>query len=461
VDYHNYLSPYSWRYGTEEMRLIWSEYNKRLIWRRIWAALAETQIGFGLVSQEQVDDLKANLENIDVERAVEIEAEIHHDVMAEIKTYAEQCQVGGGIIHLGATSMDVVDNGDALRVKQSLGLIISKIEELLMILAGMIDKYASLTVMAHTHIQPAEPTTLGYRLAQYAQDILADYQALKHLFNELKGKGFKGSVGTGASYGELLGLENFDKFESQLSQKLELEFFLVTTQTYPRKQDHQIVSAAAGLGSSLYKLAFDLRILQSPPFGELSEPFGKKQVGSSAMPFKRNPIKAEKINSLGRLLAQMPRVAWDNAAHSLLERTLDDSANRRTSLAETFLICSELLKVSMKVLTGLQVNEEVIAKNLDTYGPFAATERVLMALCKAGADRQEMHESIRSQAMKAWEAVRVGEGNPLIENISKDEVILRFLSKDEIVELMNASDYVGIAPQRALELANQIKKEIN
>ena len=174
MDYQKYLSPYSWRYGTEDMRLIWSEHNKRLIWRRIWLALAETQMSFGLVSQAQVDDLREHLEGIDVERAIEIESEIHHDVMAEIKTYAEQCQVGGGIIHLGATSMDVVDNTDALRVKQSLELIIKQIEELLMILADMIEKHANLSVMAHTHIQPAEPTTLGYRFAQYAQDIFTD-----------------------------------------------------------------------------------------------------------------------------------------------------------------------------------------------------------------------------------------------------------------------------------------------
>ncbi len=459
MDYKNYMSPYSWRYGTDDMRLVWSEHQKRLIWRRIWVALAETQMTFKLVSEDQVNDLKAHMEDINVERAIEIEGEIHHDVMAEIKTYAEQCQVGGGIIHLGATSMDVVDNTDALRVKQSLDLILKEIKELLLILAEIIEKYSTLTVMAYTHIQPAEPTTLGYRFSQYAQDIHTDFHQLNILHQELKGKGFKGAVGTGASYSELLGHKNLEKFEQLLSEKLDLNFFPITTQTYPRKQDYQIISALAGFGSSLNKLALDLRILQSPPFGELSEPFGTKQVGSSAMPFKRNPIKAEKTNSLARLLAQMPRVAWDNAANSLLERTLDDSANRRTSLAETFLICSELLKTVKKILTGLKVNKEVIKRNMYTYGPFAATERVLMALGKAGANRQEMHELIRSHAMKAWEAIRAGTENPLITNICSDVIILKYLAKEEITSLMNAQDYVGFAPQRAQELAKKINEE--
>ena len=210
----------------------------------------------------------------------------------------------------------------------------------------------------------------------------------------------------------MIGVEHLAEFEQQLSERLELPFYPVATQVYPRKQDYQVISALAGLGASLYKFAFDLRLLQSPPVGELSEPFGARQVGSSAMPFKRNPINAEKINSLARLLAQMPRLAWDNAAHSLLERTLDNSANRRTLLPEAFLICDELLRTALKIIEGLQVDEAALARNLAHYGPFAAVERVLMALGKAGADRQAMHERLRQHALVGLERYRSRASQP-------------------------------------------------
>ena len=235
----------------------------------------------------------------------------------------------------------------------------------------------------------------------------------------------------------------------------------MTTQTYPRKQDYTVLSALAGLAQSLHKLALDLRVLQSPPLGELSEPFASKQVGSSAMPFKRNPINAEKIDSLARLLAQMPRIAWDNAANSILERTLDDSANRRTILPEAFLAADEIMRTASKVLDGLRVDEQALARNLGIYGPFAATERVLMAAVKAGADRQAMHECIRRQSMTAWETVRRGEPNPLAVNLCKDPDILACLPEAEILELMNYRDHVGDAPRRAKEMAEVVKKVIS
>ena len=230
-------------------------------------------------------------------------------------------------------------------------------------------------------------------------------------------------MGTGASYAELIGADRLAEFENRLSARLDLPFFPVATQVYPRKQDYLLLSHLAGLGASLHKFAFDLRLLQSSPVGELNEPFGRQQVGSSAMPFKRNPIHAEKIDSLARLLAQMPRTAWDNAANSLLERTLDDSANRRTLLPEAFLICDELLLTTKRILSGLQVNETAIRRNLATYAPFAAVERVLMALVKAGADRQVMHEYLREHSLTAWGAVQSGNPNPLAELISHDPEI--------------------------------------
>lgn len=459
-NFSSYLSPFTWRYGSEEMRLVWSETNKRLIWRRIWVALAEVQTEFGLVTQEQLADLRTHAEQINVKRALEIETEINHDLMAEVKTFAEQCKIGGGIIHLGMTSMDIVDNTDALRVRQSLDLAIKRLAALLDTLANQIIQWADLPVIGFTHLQPAEPTTLGYRLAQFGQDLFIDWQNLTRLRANLKGKGLKGAAGTSASYVELLGLDNLPHFEARLSEILDLPFFPVATQVYPRKQDYDILSALAGLGASLYKFAFDLRLLQSPPIGELAEPFGRKQVGSSAMPFKRNPIQAEKIDSLARMLAQFPRLAWDNAAHTLLERTLDDSANRRTSLPEAFLIADELLHVTQIIIDGLQVNQAAMQRNISVYGPFAATERVLMALSKAGADRQVLHERLRKHSLSAWQAIQQGDGNPLVDLIANDEELANYLPSKELHTLMDASDYFGDAPQRARSLAESIQTSL-
>ena len=459
-DFDNYLSPFSWRYGTPAMRHLWSEQYKRLLWRQLWVALAEVQAEYGLVTPEQTADLRLHQSEIDLPRALEIEAEIQHDLMAEVRVFANQCPVGGGIIHLGATSMDIEDNADALRLRQSLDLVLKSLAALLRTLRQLIEKWADTPLMAFTHLQPAEPSTLGYRLSLYGQDLLEDYQALKQQRSAIRGKGFKGAVGTGAAYAELLGVDKLAGFEQKLSEKLGLPFYPVASQVYPRKQDYTVVSTLAGLGASLHKFAFDLRLLQSPPLGELSEPFGEKQVGSSAMPFKRNPIRAEKINSLARYLASLPRLAWDNAANSLLERTLDDSANRRILLPESFLTTDELLRTASSILSKLQVDETAIARNMAIYGPFAATERVLMALVKAGADRQAMHECIRRNAMQAWEAVRRGEENPLVALMCQDGELTEYLPEQEIRILMDARSHVGDAAERARQMARKIQGEV-
>jgi adenylosuccinate lyase len=459
-DYETYLSPYTWRYGSQAMRQIWSEVNKRKLWRRLWVTLAEVQAEYGLVTAEQTADLRQQMNLVDVRRALKIEAEIQHDLMAELKAFAEQCQVGGGILHLGATSSDIEDNADVLRQRESLNVLLGKLREVLMLFTEHIDTWAELPLIAFTHLQPAEPSTLGYRLAGYAQDLLMDWQILNSTLRELRGKGFKGAVGTGASYAELIGAGNLSEFERRLSTSLELSFFPVATQVYPRKQDYLLLSQLASLGASLHKFAFDLRLLQSSPIGELGEPFGRQQVGSSAMPFKRNPIQAEKIDSLARLLAQMPRTAWDNAANSLLERTLDDSANRRTLIPEAFLICDELLLTTKRILSGLQVNEAAIKRNLETYAPFAAVERVLMALGKAGADRQVMHEYLREHSLTAWAEVQSGKPNRLAELISHDPEITSFLPADELCKLMDVTHYLGDALLRARQLAAAIRNTL-
>jgi adenylosuccinate lyase len=458
--YDNYQSPFSWRYGSKEMRFIWSETNKRRLWRRIWVALALVQSEFGLVTQQQVTELKAHSNEIDIETALKIEAEIHHDLMAELKTFAAQCQIAGGVIHLGATSMDIEDNADVLRMCNGLDIVLEELGTLLLSLAERIDETADLPIMAYTHLQPAEPSTLGYRLSVIAQDLFEDWSTLKELRANLRGKGFKGAVGTAASYFDLLGSDNYEQFENRLSTELDLPFYPISTQTCTRKQDYYVISALAGLGATLHKFAFDLRILQSPSIGEISEYFSEKQVGSSAMPFKRNPINAEKIDSLARLLAAYPQIAWQNAATNLLERTLDDSANRRTILPESFLVCDEMLQVMTKMIKNMNINREAIQRNLAIYAPFACTERIMMALIKKGADRQETHERLRIHAMNAWKIIQNSDENPLITLLQSDEHILQYLTPAEIEQLSQVSTYTGIAPTACRELSARIRQKI-
>lgn len=457
-----FISPFTWRYGTEPMRTIWSEVHKRKLLRRFWIALAKAQMTAGIVTRKQYEDLLSHKDDIDIERAAQIEAEIHHDLMAEIKTYAEQCPIGGSIIHLGATSMDALDNIEAVRLAEAMDLISGKLRTLLESFADHIETQAEVPCMAFTHIQPAEPTTIGYRLAQYAQDLLMDLEQIKYVRSRIRGKGLKGAVGTSASYTELLkdtGLEA-SQLEKLVCDELGILPFTAATQVYPRKQDLLIGNALSSLGGSLYKFAFDLRLLQSPPIGEWAEPFGSKQVGSSAMPFKRNPIRSEKIDSLGRLLSQLPGALWSNAAHTLLERTLDDSANRREILPAAFLTADEMLKTAQQIVSGIQFRDEPRKRNMATYGVFAATERLLMELGRRGADRQLMHEVIREHSLNAWSRLQEGSAHTLIEDLAHDERILGYLKAEQTHELLNAEAYVGDAPKRALQIAAQVREAL-
>ncbi len=458
-----FLSPFTWRYGSDAMRAIWSETYKRRLWRRIWVALAEAQCAAGIVTAEQAADLRAHQDHIDLKRSSEIEAVIHHDLMAEIRCFAEQCTVGGGILHLGATSADIEDNADALRLRESLKLILTGVRGLLYALAEQIDRHAETVCMAFTHLQPAEPTTIGYRLAGYAQDLLADYDTLAQTHDQIRGKGLKGAVGTRAAFAELLAGSAMtpEALETRVMAALNLPAYAITGQTYPRRQDWQVLNALAGLGLSVYKLAFDLRLLQSPSIGEWAEPFGASQVGSSAMPFKQNPIHAENLDSLARFLAALPRVAWDNAAHSLLERTLDDSANRRLILPEAFLTADELLRRAGRIVKGLQINLDSIQRNLARYGVFAATERLLMAGVKRGADRQAWHEIIREHSLIAWDALRQGLPNPLADRLAADIRITQVIEPAVVRDLLRAESHIGDAPQRALAQAQRIRAALS
>ena len=450
--FDTFISPLTWRYGSSEMKEIWSERNKRLILRRVWVALAKVQNKAGLVSDEQLADLQAHAEDIDIERALEIEATIHHDLMAEIKTYAEQCKVGGGIIHLGATSMDVLDNADAIRLREAVRLIIARTKELRNTFADQAMRYKDLPCMAFTHIQSAEVTTVGYRLALVVQDLDECISELEGL--DIRGKGMKGAVGTRASYKCLLdgsGLSS-EEMDKAVMDELGLTAFEGATQVYPRMQDLRIMHTLDSLSCALAKFALDFRMLQSTAIGEWSEPFGKSQVGSSAMPFKRNPINCEKIDSLCRYVHSLVPGSWDNASLSILERTLDDSANRRLFLPQAFLAMDEVLATAQKVISGMNVHEASIRRNLESYGVFAATERLLMELGRRGADRQAMHEVIRNQSLKAWADVQEGKANPLSVNLSEDPEILRYMSADEILRCLDASDYYGDAPKMVTDI---------
>ena len=457
MDYRTYASPFSWRYGRAELRSLFSEEERRKLWRAVWVALAEAQQKRGLLSAGEVLDLKANAGKIDIEAALEIEREIHHDLMAELRVFASQAKRGGGRLHLGATSMDIEDTVETYRLRVALAAIGANLRELLRAFAVRVRDHADLVCMAFTHLQPAEPTTLGYRLGVYAQDLLIDDANLRFVFEQLTTKGLRGAVGTAASYEHLTNHDGRSgEFEAFVLDRFGLEAREISTQTYPRKLDYLLLSALAGLGASLSKFAADVRILSSPAFGEVSEPFGRAQVGSSAMPFKRNPIVCERIDSLARLLVSYGDVAWQNAATNYLERTLDDSANRRTILPEALLCADEIVSLARKVIDGLRVEERRIAHNLRTYGPFAGTEAVMMEAARAGGDRQELHERIRAAAMEAWDALARGEDNPLAQTLAGDTTLTALVDPAEIRGLLDPSKHVGTAPQRARALAEKI-----
>jgi len=460
MTYDTYASPFSWRYGRAELRALFSERERRKLWRQVWLALAEAQSRHGLVSKEEVEDIRAHVDDVDIEAALKIENEIHHDLMAEIRVFASQAKTGGGKLHLGSTSMDVEDTVETYRLRRATALIGASLGELLRAFSKRVREHADLVCMAFTHLQPAEPTTLGYRFAVYAQDLLIDDAALRFAFENLTAKGMRGAVGTAASYEQLLNGSGGspEELERAVLDRFGLTAREISTQTYPRKLDFMLLSALAGIGASLSKFAADIRILSSPEFGEVFEPFAEKQVGSSAMPFKRNPILCERIGSLARLLPAYAEVAWQNAATNYLERTLDDSANRRTILPEALLCTDEIVQLALKVVNGLTVENKRIADNLRTYGPFAGTESVLLEAVRAGGDRQELHEVLRGAAMQSWKAIAQGKENPLGQLLTEEPELINRLDPAEIRRMLEPSRHIGSAAARARQLADRIDK---
>ena len=459
-DHSSYVSPLSWRYGSEEMKEIFSEVHKRKLLRRVWIALARAEEKAGVVSKEQVEELEAHKDDIDIEKATEIENVIHHDLMAEIKTYASQCPKAGGIIHLGATSMDALDNADAVRFTEALALTLKRLDDLVDALSEKAEAYKNVPTMAFTHIQPAEITTIGYRLSQTLQDLLDDREQLVFVKKNIRGKGMKGAVGTAASYKELVAESSVSsiELENMVMEELGIKAYDAATQIYSRKQDLRIIEALSSIACTLHKFSLDFRILQSPPIGEFSEPFGKMQVGSSAMPFKRNPINSEKIDSLSRIVENAYQSAWNNAATTVLERSLDDSANRRIFIPESFIELDEMLNTEKKVVKGMSIHSTATERLMSNYGVFASTERVLMELGKKGADRQKMHEVIREESLKAWVCVQEGKENPLKKALLDNSELLSYLSKEEIEKALDASEYTGDAEKRTEMVLERARK---
>jgi adenylosuccinate lyase len=458
MDYESYASPFSWRYGRAPLRALFSEKMRRRLWRAVWVALAEAQSAQGLIEEAEVADLRAHAGDIDIEAAVEIEREIHHDLMAEIRLFAQQARRGGGKLHLGATSMDVEDTVETYRLRLALSYVGENLFSLLGAFATAIRRYADLVCMGYTHLQPAEPTTLGYRLASYAQDLLVDDENLRFVFDNLTAKGLRGAVGTAASYERLVQHTGRSvEIEAYVLERFGLLAREISTQTYPRKLDYLLLASLAGLGASLSKFGADVRVLASPGFGEVAEPFASGQVGSSVMPFKQNPILCERIGSLARLLPAYADVTWQNAATNFLERTLDDSANRRLVLPEALLCADEIVTIARTVIEGLRVDERRIAANLRSYAPFTGTQAVMLEAVRAGGDRQRLHESLRSASMEAWAAVGRGEDNPLSRTLTEDAELTSLVDPAEIRRLLDPSGHVGTAPQRARLLADRIE----
>ncbi|MFH1199978.1 MAG: adenylosuccinate lyase [Candidatus Micrarchaeota archaeon] len=460
-EFSSYSSVFSWRYGGKPMRELFGEKKTRLLWRKAWVSLARAQKEAGLVSSEDLREIEKHSDEVDIEKAHLIERDIKHDLMAELRVFCAQAGKAGGKLHLGATSMDIEDNADALRTRKAIRIIREGAFHLLASFEKQINRYADLECMALTHLQTAEPTTVGYRFCFYAQDLMIDLAQLDLAYSFAKGKGFKGAVGTAASYASLLKGKKMtaEELEAAAMADFGLPAFEVSSQVSPRKVDFMVLNSLAGIAATLHKFAFDVRFLQSPYVFEAMEPFAEMQVGSSAMPFKRNPVKSERVCSLARFVSALPAVAWHNAANSLLERTLDDSANRRIIIPEGFLATDEALRLSAEISGGLYLNKAAIERNYDMFSPFAFTEPLLMKLSEKGADRQEMHEVLRKLSLQAWQEVQKGRPNTLAQLAKESKAIRKRLSEAEINAAFSGS-HSGLAQKKCRDYSKVIRKAL-
>ena len=441
-----YVSPLSERYASKEMQYIFSPDMKFRTWRRLWIALAETEKELGLpITQEQIDELKAHKDDINYDVAKERERQVRHDVMSHVYAYGVQCPKAKGIIHLGATSCYVGDNTDIIVMTEALKLVKKKLVNVIAELAKFAEKYKDLPTLAFTHFQPAQPTTVGKRATLWMQEFMLDLEDLNYVLSTMKLLGSKGTTGTQASFLELFDgdQETIDKIDPMIAEKMGFkQCYPVSGQTYSRKVDTRVVNILAGIAASAHKFSNDIRLLQH--LKEVEEPFEKSQIGSSAMAYKRNPMRSERIASLSRFVmvdAMNPAIT---SATQWFERTLDDSANKRLSVPEGFLAIDGILDLCLNVVDGLVVYPKVIEKRLRSELPFMATENIMMDAVKAGGDRQELHERIRELSMEAGKTVKVeGKDNNLLELIAADPAFN--LTLEELEKTMDPAKYTGRA----------------
>jgi len=444
-----YVSPLSERYASREMQYIFSPDMKFRTWRKLWIALAETEKELGLnITQEQIDELKSHADDINYEVAKERERQVRHDVMSHVYAYGVQCPKAKGIIHLGATSCYVGDNTDIIVMTEALKLVQKKLINVIAELSKFADKYKAQPTLAFTHFQPAQPTTVGKRATLWTQEFLLDLEDLEYVISTMKLLGSKGTTGTQASFLELFDgdQETIDKIDPMIAEKMGFkECYPVSGQTYSRKVDTRVLNVLAGIAASAHKMSNDIRLLQH--LKEVEEPFEKSQIGSSAMAYKRNPMRSERIASLSRFVMVDALNPAITSATQWFERTLDDSANKRLSIPEGFLAIDGILDLCLNVVDGLVVYPKVIEKRLMSELPFMATENIMMDAVKAGGDRQELHERIRELSMEAGRNVKVeGKDNNLLELIAADPAFN--LSLDELKKTMDPAKYVGRAKEQ-------------
>ena len=454
-----YVSPLSERYASREMQYIFSPDMKFRTWRKLWIALAETEKELGLnITQEQIDELKANADNINYEVAKEREKQVRHDVMSHVYAYGVQCPKAKGIIHLGATSCYVGDNTDIIVMTEALKLVRKKLVNGIAELAKFAEEHKALPTLAFTHFQPAQPTTVGKRATLWMQEFLLDLEDLDFVLSTMKLLGSKGTTGTQASFLELFDgdQETIDKIDPMIAQKMGFkECYPVSGQTYSRKVDTRVLNVLAGIAASAHKFSNDIRLLQH--LKEVEEPFEKSQIGSSAMAYKRNPMRSERIASLSRFVMVDALNPAITSATQWFERTLDDSANKRLSVPEGFLAIDGILDLCLNVVDGLVVYPKVIEKRLRSELPFMATENIMMDAVKAGGDRQELHERIRELSMEAGRNVKVeGKDNNLLELIAADPAFNMTL--EDLQKTMDPAKYTGRA---AVQVDNFLKKVVH
>ena len=454
---NKYESPLSSRYASEYMLGLFSSDTRYQTWRRLWVALAKAEMNLGLpITQEQVDELSAHVADIDYDCVSQREKEVRHDVMAHIYAYGQAAPSAAGIIHLGATSCYVTDNADLIIYRDALTYLRSGLLGVLANLSDFAEKYKALPTLGYTHYQPAQLVTVGKRAALWMQDFLSDLKEIDFAIENIKFLGCRGTTGTEASFVELFkgDTSKIDEMNRKIAADFDFdECFDVAGQTYPRKVDSRILNALSSVAQSCYRMANDIRLLQHDR--QVEEPFEKNQIGSSAMAYKRNPMRSERICSLARYLMADAMNAPMTASTQWLERTLDDSANRRISVPEGFLCCDAILRLAQNVTDGLHVNEKIIEKTVKEYLPFIATENLMMEAVKHGGDRQQLHEIIRKCSMEATSRMKNGEECDLLSRLASEKEF--GLTEDEMNELLKPELYIGRCPEQVTALVNKIK----